>query len=319
MKTKIVFFVSIIVISSIAIFISCKKETNSKKLNGIYIVPLSGTSVIDNKVLLYSSTPYQFPLAAAILSPITANIDLTIAVDNSIIDAYNKMQNTNYAAMPNGSYSLAENNLTIPMDSTVSQQTNLIIKADMLTTDVSYLLPVKITSQSSSDITLNSAIATKYYVIRVPTPVIGNLSDRKNSYWKNPAESYNPSRGNDGNTDGIWGNGSVCESGAGSEQYWEVDLGATSPRIDTIRIWNRTDCCSDRTSKFYVFISDEPFSGTTVASSVSQAGVYKYYQEDPAGYPTEIYPKVSGRYIRLQNTTGASLTLAELTAIGIKP
>lgn len=310
----------ILIVFSILIFLSCKKQATSEKLNGVYIVPLSGSSATENlTVLSYVTTPFKFPVAAAIPRPVAAAVDVTIAVDNSLIAAYNTAQKTTYAVMPAGSYTLDATNLTIPKDGIASNQTNLAIKANMLTTDVSYLLPVKVASVSSSSITLNAAIATKYFIVRAPTPIIGNLSDGKTSYWKNPSASFNAGRGNDGNTNGDWTAGSVCESGAGTEQYWEVDLGAISPRIDNVKIWNRTDCCDDRTIKFYVFISNVPFTGTTVASSLAQPGVYSYYNDGKAGRPTEILPNVSGRYIRLQNTGSTSLTLAELTAIGIKP
>ncbi len=319
MKLRFAFFVGILMASTIVLFISCEKETTNKKSNTIYILPETASSVAESKILLYSTTPYEFPLSVGILSALNENVDVSLNIDNSLVAPYNTAQKTNYAVMPEGSYSLASNSLSIPGDSIVSQQTKLFIKADMLESDVPYLLPVKIETVSNKNIVLNGAIATKYFIIRVPTPVIGNLSDGKNSYWKDPSASWEPQRGNDGNTNGDWGGGSVCESGAGNEQYWEVDLGGISPRIDTVRIWNRTDCCDDRTAKFYVFISNVPFSGKSVQSSLDQPGVYKYYSPDKAGRPTEIYPKVSGRYIRIQNTTGASLTLAELTAIGIKP
>lgn len=310
----------VLTVSSILIFLSCKKQNTSEKLNGVYIVPLSGSSATENlTVLSYVTTPYKFPVAAAIPTPVATDVNVTLTVDNNMIAAYNSAQKTNYAVMPAGSYSLDETSLTIPKDGIASNQTNLAIKANMLTTDVSYLLPVKVATVSSSSVTLNSAIATKYFIVRAPTPVVGNLSDGKTSYWKNPSTSFNAGRGNDGNTNGDWTAGSVCESGGGAEQYWEVDLGAISPRIDNVKVWNRTDCCDDRTIKFYVFISNVPFTGTSVASSLAQQGVYNYYNDGKAGRPTEILPNVSGRYIRLQNTGSTSLTLAELTAIGIKP
>jgi hypothetical protein len=243
-------------------------------------------------------------------------VDVTIAVDNSKVDTYNSEQKTKYAVMPEGSYSLEATSLKIRKDSIASNKTNLIVKSEMLTPDVSYLLPVTVESVSTNSITLNSAIGTKYYIIRSPTPVIGNLSDGKVSSM---SKGNNPQRGNDGNTNGNWTAGSVCETGAGNEEFWQVDLGAVSPRIDEVKIWNRTDCCDDRTAKFYVFVSNVPFTGVTVASTLAQPGVYKYYHDGKAGAPTIVLPNVSGRYIRLQNTTTASLTLAELTAIGIKP
>jgi hypothetical protein len=320
MKTKLILFLGISIIAIISISLSCKKQSTTEKLNGVYIVPLSGSSTTENQTLLsFVTTPYKFPLAAAISTAVTGDIDVTLTVDNNMVATYNAAQKTAYAVLPAGSYALDATNLTIPGGKIASNQTNLSIKANLLATDVSYLVPVKVASVSFGTIAINSAIATKYYVVRAPTPVIGNLSQGKTAYWKNPSASFNPGRAIDGNTDGNFPNGSVCESGAGLEQYWEVDLGAISPRIDDVKIWNRTDCCDDRTINFYVFISNVPFTGTTVASSLAQPGVYKYYNPGKAGFPTTVLAAVSGRYVRIQNTGSTSLTLAEVTATGIKP
>lgn len=316
MKTKFICSIGLLLAAPILILLSCKKQITAESLNGIYIVPLTNNSASENKTLLYSTTPVKFALGTAISSPATTDLEVTIAVDNSMINAYNAAQNTKYATMPDGSYALEATELTILKDGIASNETKLVIKSDLLTPDVSYLLPIKVVSVSNSSITLNSAIGTKYFIIRTPTPVIGNLSDGKISSM---SKGFNPQRGNDGNPDGDWSKGSVCETGAGNEEFWQVDLGAISPRIDDVKIWNRTDCCDDRTAKFYVFISNEPFNGTTVAAALAQPGVYKYYNDGKAGAPTTITPGVSGRYIRLQNTTTASLTLAELRATGIKP
>ena len=189
MKTKFMLRISIFILSSIIIFLSCKKETSDKSQNGIYLAPVSSSSVTDNLTLLFASVPYKFPLSAAILSPVSTNVDVTIAVDNDMVAAYNTAQKTSYLVMPEGSYSLEATNLTIPEDGIASNQTNIFIKSNLLTADVTYLLPVKVVSVSSSDITLNPAFATKYYIVRSPTPIIANLTDGKASYWKNPSAS----------------------------------------------------------------------------------------------------------------------------------
>ena len=298
---------------------SNNEDTDKEGNNGIFIAP-SGKVATESKVLLsFVTTPYKFPVAAAVITPVATNVDVTIALDNSLVATYNTVNKTKYAIMPEGSYSLEATSLTIPKDGIASQQTNLVIKAGMLNLDTDYLLPVKVASVSATDITLNPAMATKYYIFRAPTPNKGVLSVGKPSSWKNPSASFNQARGNDGNTNGDWGGGSVCESGAAAEQYWQVDLQAVSPLIETVDIYNRTDCCDDRTINFYVFISDVPFTGTSVAESLAQPGVKSFYTPGKAGRPTKITTNVSGRYIRLQNTGGQSLTLAELTATGIKP
>ncbi|PRZ21228.1 BT_3987 domain-containing protein [Flavobacterium granuli] len=322
MKKIIYFKYLFCVIALFSLLAGCSEneDTDMEVSNGIFITP-SGKEAVESKVLLsFAPDAYKFPVAVSVIAPIATNADVTIALDNNLVTTYNAAHKTNYSIMPEGSYSLEATSLTIPKDGIASQQTNLVVKAGMLQLDTDYLLPVKVASVSASGITVNPAMATKYYIFRAPTPNIGNLSDNKKSYWKNPSASFNAGRGNDGNTNGDWGGGSVCESGAGAEQYWEVDLGAVSPRIDNVKIWNRTDCCDDRTINFYVFISDAPFKGTSVAELLAQPGVVKsFYTPGKAGRPTEILPNVSGRYIRLQNTGGQSLTLAELTAIGIKP
>lgn len=173
-------YIGILIVASISIFLSCKKQTTTEKLNGVYIVPLSGTSTTENQTLLsFATTPYKFPVAAAISTAVDANVEVTIAVENSAVATYNSVQKTAYAVLPAGSYSLEATNLTIPKGSIASNQTNLVIKANLLALDVSYLVPVKVIAVSSTGITLNSAIATKYYIVRAPTPIIGNLSQEK--------------------------------------------------------------------------------------------------------------------------------------------
>ncbi|MEO1261153.1 MAG: discoidin domain-containing protein [Bacteroidota bacterium] len=66
----------------------------------------------------------------------------------------------------------------------------------------------------------------------------------------------NASHAIDGNTAGIFGNGSVFHSGSNVNPYWEVDLG-TDEIIETIKVWNRTNCCGDRLDGAVVEILDE--------------------------------------------------------------
>lgn len=319
MKTKFIFYSSILTVCSILIFLSCKKQTSTESLNGIYIVPLSGTSAAETQTLLsFATTPYKFPIAAAISTAVTGNVDVTLAVDNSMVATYNAAQKTTYATLPAGSYSLEATSVTIPSGKIASNQTNLSINATMIATDISYLVPVKVASVSSSSININSAIATKYYIVRAPTPVIGNLSTGKVASMSKGNQA-NAGRGNDGNTAGNLGAGQGVETGAGNEEFWQVDLGAISPRIDKVDVWNRSDCCQERTTNFYVFISNVPFTGTSVAASLAQPGVKAIYNPGQAAFPTTVLPAVSGRYVRVQNTGTLSFGIGEVTVTGIRP
>jgi hypothetical protein len=84
----------------------------------------------------------------------------------------------------------------------------------------------------------------------------------------------------DGNTDGNFTNGSVThtiEGYAQMEPWWQVDLGSTAT-IDSVVLWNRTDCCGPKLKGFYLFISDNPLTSTTLAGTIAQAGVSHYVQ-----------------------------------------
>ena len=50
----------------------------------------------------------------------------------------------------------------------------------------------------------------------------------------------------------------MTHTNADANAWWQVDLGA-SANISSITIWNRTDCCMDRLSNHWVFVSDTPF------------------------------------------------------------
>src|SRR5262249_27273011 len=60
---------------------------------------------------------------------------------------------------------------------------------------------------------------------------------------------YPASKANDGNTDGNVGHGSVTVTNSATEAnpWWQVDLGA-SATVNSVVVWNRTDCCGNRLS-----------------------------------------------------------------------
>lgn len=119
----------------------------------------------------------------------------------------------------------------------------------------------------------------------------------------------------DGNRDGNFANASVTHTSSTFQPWWQVDLG-TSQNLDTIRLWNRTDCCGDRLSNFYVLVSDQPFVSTDLNTTLFQAGVSSYYTAGQAGTMTAITLGRTGRYVRVQLTGTNSLSLAEVEISG---
>jgi hypothetical protein len=148
-----------------------------------------------------------------------------------------------------------------------------------------------------------------------------NLALNKTSFQSSTRYGGVASRGNDGNTNGDFNVGnSVTHTDNRQttvEDYWEVDLGELA-NIEVIRVWHRTDCCSFRMSDFNIFISENPFTETTVAGTASQEGVTQFTFSGDVGLVTEFDTSgTEGRYIRLQqNSTTNAINFAELQVFG---
>lgn len=123
------------------------------------------------------------------------------------------------------------------------------------------------------------------------------------------------SRAVDGNPNSSWAGGSIShtsDSDPATQAWWQVDLGAIKD-ISTIRIFNRTDCCSDRLSNFHIFVSDVPFTSNTVSGTQAQTGVMDIPYSGTLSDAGIFTANRTGRYVRIQLTTaGTILHLAEV-------
>jgi RHS repeat-associated protein len=112
------------------------------------------------------------------------------------------------------------------------------------------------------------------------------------------------SRAVDGNTDGNWVNNSVTHTYLENQPWWQVDLGSMQS-IQSIDIWNRTDCCSNRLTNFNVYLLDESFNVVTSTSVPGQAAS-----------PTTIQLSGTARYVKIQLVGTDYLSLAEVQVWG---
>ncbi|MEO0473600.1 MAG: lamin tail domain-containing protein, partial [Bacteroidota bacterium] len=118
----------------------------------------------------------------------------------------------------------------------------------------------------------------------------------------------------DGNTNGRYDHLSVSHTNNNAQAWFEVDLDSVY-QIDQVKLWRRTDCCTDRLDDYYVLVSDVPFTSTNLNTTLNQAGVQAFYQSSPAAYPTTVNINQSGRYVRVQLTGTNFLHLAELEVL----
>jgi len=128
--------------------------------------------------------------------------------------------------------------------------------------------------------------------------------------------SAGPSNAVDGNTDGNFYDHSVSHTNADANAWWQVDLGSAAS-ITSVTVWGRTDCCSDRLSDYWVFVSNTPFAATdTPATLQSRAGTWSSHQTNYPNPSKTISAGVQGRYVRVQLSGTNYLQLAEVQVMG---
>ncbi|NOT59757.1 MAG: hypothetical protein HOP19_05975 [Acidobacteria bacterium] len=176
------------------------------------------------------------------------------------------------------------------------------------TTNNTFNFTVRATDQSGCSGTQNYSVTI---VQSLP-----NLALNKTATQSSTAYGGTANRAVDGNTNGNWVNNSVTHTNADAQAWWQMNLGSVAT-IETINVWNRTDCCGDRLSNFYVFVSNVPFTSTNLSATLSQPGVSNYYVPGQAGSPTTLSINRTGRFVRVQLTEMGFLSLAEVAVLGV--
>ncbi len=123
------------------------------------------------------------------------------------------------------------------------------------------------------------------------------------------------SRAIDGNTDGVYNNGSVTHTGSQARPWWEVDLGVVGS-VDRLVLHNRTDCCTGRLSNFAVFVSSQPFGDRTYEQLLAAGDVWSTTVDGLSGSSLTLQPGIAGRYVRVQRAGSGYLSLAEVQVYG---
>lgn len=69
----------------------------------------------------------------------------------------------------------------------------------------------------------------------------------------------------DGDTNGNWYSGKLTHTNFEPGPWWQVTLGHGANTVDSINVWNRTDCCVSRLDPFNVYLLKD---GSVVWSSL---------------------------------------------------
>lgn len=146
-------------------------------------------------------------------------------------------------------------------------------------------------------------------------PAANNICDVGTISQSSTAYGGNASLACDGDRDGNFNNGSVTHTNSENEAWWEIDLGRIYV-LQQIKLFNRTDCCLDRLSNFYILVSDNPFQSTDLDTTINQPGVDSYYFDGNVDAFAYAFSLQSARYVRIQLTGSDPLSLAEVEIFG---
>jgi alpha-L-fucosidase 2 len=145
---------------------------------------------------------------------------------------------------------------------------------------------------------------------------LSNLAEGKPATQSSLDWGGDPARAVDGNTDGNYASNSVTHTAPGSQPWWQVDLGQLRG-IQALQIFNRTDCCAERLSDFYVFVSATDMGGQTLAQLMADPNVTRLHVDTLGGAPSVALPLVvQGRFVRVQLAGANFLSLAEVQVFG---
>jgi len=109
----------------------------------------------------------------------------------------------------------------------------------------------------------------------------------------------------DGNTNGVWGHGSVTHTCNSHTPWLMIDLGREETRITNVVVHSRTDCCQWKLRNTDLELLDD--AGSVVATQPFEGD--KNVHEFRFGYAV-------GRYVRLKKKDYGSLNIAEVEVLG---
>lgn len=189
-------------------------------------------------------------------------------------------------------------------------------------TPASWTSAVGVDQAISTTGTLPACAPFTYYfdVVDVTNLALAGTASQSSTYTGAPFPGP-ASFGNDGNTNGAYGNASVAHTLSENGAWFEVDLGSVRD-ITNVVVWNRTDgCCVTRMNNYNVFVSDVPFPGGTPAASrtATIADPVTYSRILTAAAPTPSATHAfnrTGRFVRVQLQGTNFLQVAELQVFG---
>lgn len=134
--------------------------------NGLLI---TGTENTPLQKFVVEDVPSTYPITVSSTKKVDADVNLTVAIDTTLVAKYNAENGTNFYAIPDGAAKLDGSNLTIKAGEAISSATNVeMVSTDKFADGRTYLIPVSITSaQGGTDDVIEASRTIYLRVSRV--------------------------------------------------------------------------------------------------------------------------------------------------------
>lgn len=151
MKTNI-FHRSLLVAAAAVALAGC--TTDGDKFDyGKNLVFMSGTEVTPISKFVVEDTPSSENVSVSLVSPVDRDVKVKLAIDPSKVEEYNKLNNTNYFCVPDGSAELVNAEAVIPAGKSFSNAVQVRMNStEAFEEGRVYVIPVTIVSADGFDV-----------------------------------------------------------------------------------------------------------------------------------------------------------------------
>lgn len=124
---------------------------------------MTGTEKTPLQKFVVEDVPSTYPITVSSTKKVSADVDLTVAIDTSLVSKYNEANGTNYYAIPDGAVKLNGSELKIKAGEAISSATNVeMVSTDDFASGRTYLIPVTIKSAKGGTDDVIEASRTLY-------------------------------------------------------------------------------------------------------------------------------------------------------------
>ena len=156
MKQKLIY----LILFCTGMMISCKEAVEFENM-----VYMTGTESSDTRTLVVDGVPSEVAFSVTLADIIDRAVEVEIAADPTLVEAYNRKYHKNYKPLPNGSFNLSTSKVRIESEDLRSSAAKLVIIDDSQFEEGSnYLMPVTITAVKG-DVGILHASKTIYFSI----------------------------------------------------------------------------------------------------------------------------------------------------------